>query len=983
MNNVSMIPLVASLLYFLLFVFSLRVKRRVNRIFSLYLLALGLWSFCSFIWHADSPVIGDPRWLQASAFFGISYVPLLYHFVVTFLGLDTKPIFRVGLWAMYGLLFVVLLGDIHGDLIRATRLERGQFDVQFGSVAYPAWVYASLGIITCFVLLARASVKTRDDRNQRNRLLYLAISSSLGVVGTFANISPQLRPYPFDHLFNLAGASLMAYAIYRYQLLDLSFVIRRGLAYSVLAAGIAATYLLTIFAVERLARTVFGYGAYLIPILVAIAIAVAFQPLRDRAQTWVDRLFFREKYDAQQMLHRLSQTAASILDLNVLGGMLLEEVTTTMHIAGTCILLKEQERGEFYLVAQRGLGKDVTNLKLRRDHPLLRWLARERVVLTAHEIDILPEFKALWGQEKEELKRLGAELFVPLLVKGNLVGLFAFGPKFSQEAYAEDEKITLTTLANQTAVAIENARLHKAAQQELAERKALEEMWRRYEFIVNTSREFMSLINNNYIYEAVNESYCKAHNTTQEGIIGRTAADIWGEEPFNRAIKARLDKCFAGNEVHDQDWYEFAAVGLRYFDVTYYPYYGSEGTVTHAVVVSRDITERKQAEEEKERMQAQLLQSQKMEAIGILAGGVAHDFNNLLTTIIGYSALLLRSLDDHDPLRQDVEAIIKSAQRAAALTRQLLAFSRKQPLQPQVLDLNDLVTNMRKMLERLIGEDIGLVTDLAPALGRTKADPGQIEQVIMNLAVNAREAMPDGGTLTIVTANVTLDEDYCKVIPEARPGSFVCLSVEDTGVGMDEEIMQHIFEPFFSTKEHSTGLGLAVVYGIVKQHEGWIDVSSEPGHGSTFRVYLPAFHRELAEEAGEAVSLEELQGSGERILLVEDDAGVRELSTRALAESGYVVFAAASAEEALDIFEREEGQFHLVFSDVVLTDQSGLQLVDHLRARKPDLPVLLNSGYTDRKAHWTTISERGWRFLQKPYDLADLLRAVREAIKPG
>jgi len=475
MNVVTIIPLTTFLLYFLLFFFSLRVKRRMNRLFSLYLLAMGLWSFCSFMWHADFPGIGDPRWLQASVFFGISHGPLLYHFLVTFLGLDTKPIFRVGLWAMYGMLAVVLMGDIHGDLIRATRLARGQFDVQFGSLMYPVWGFGSLGITSCLVLLTRARIKTRGDPNQRNRLLYLTVSITLSIFGIFVNIPPQLRSYSFDHLFNLVGAFLMTYAIYRYQLLDLSLVIRKGLAYSVLTAGLAAAYLLTTFVFERLTRTVLGYGAYLIPILVVVAVAMALQPLRDRAQTWVDRLFFREKYDAQQMLHRLSRTAASILDLHVLGGMLLEEVTTTMHIAQACILLKEQNTGGFSLVAWRGLGKDVTDLRLRRDHPLLRWLAREGKVLTAHEIDIQPQFKALWGEEKEDLERLGAELFVPLRVKGDLVGLFAFGPKLAEVMCSRDEKITLATLSNQAAIAIENARLYEAAQREITERKRAEE----------------------------------------------------------------------------------------------------------------------------------------------------------------------------------------------------------------------------------------------------------------------------------------------------------------------------------------------------------------------------------------------------------------------------------------------------------------------------------------------------------------------------
>jgi len=386
---------------------------------------------------------------------------------------------------------------------------------------------------------------------------------------------------------------------------------------------------------------------------------------------------------------------------------------------------------------------------------------------------------------------------------------------------------------------------------------------------------------------------------------------------------------------------------------------------------------------ERSTIEAQLRHTQKMEAIGRLAGGVAHDFNNLLTPITGYSQLLLSRLEDHNPLRKDIEEIKKAAERAASLTRQLLAFSRKQVLQPEVLDLNAVVADMEKLLRRLIGEDIELVTALEPGLESVKADPGQIEQVIMNLAVNARDAMPEGGRLIIKTENVTLDEEHCKVIPEARPGKFVCLSVTDTGVGMDKETLQHIFEPFFTTKEggKGTGLGLSVVYGIVKQHEGWIDVSSVPGRGATFKVYLPVFYGEREAEQQEAISWRELQGSGKRILLVEDEAGVRKFATGVLGENGYEVFEAASAKEAMDIFEREKGRFHLVFSDVVLPDKNGLQLVDQLLSRKPGLRILLSSGYTEEKSQWSVIRERGFRFLQKPYALPDLLQAVKEAIE--
>ncbi len=300
-----------------------------------------------------------------------------------------------------------------------------------------------------------------------------------------------------------------------------------------------------------------------------------------------------------------------------------------------------------------------------------------------------------------------------------------------------------------------------------------------------------------------------------------------------------------------------------------------------------------------------------------------------------------------------------------------------------MLNLNRTVGHLLDMLNRLIGEDIAINIDLEPDLWTLRADEASIEQVIMNIAVNAREAMPKGGELTINTENVTLDEKDCKAIPEARPGNFACLSVADTGVGMDKETMQHIFEPFFTTKETGAGLGLSVAYGIVKQHEGWISVYSEPGQGSMFQVYLPALPIEAERETVVTISLEELQGSGERILLVEDEEDVREFLTRALRENGYVAFEAANAKEALDIFEREKEDLHLVLADVVLPDLSGLELVDQLLSRNPQLLVLMSSGYTDDKSQWPVIRERGFPFLQKPYALADLLRVIREVIKPS
>ncbi|MEW5803338.1 MAG: PAS domain S-box protein [bacterium] len=406
----------------------------------------------------------------------------------------------------------------------------------------------------------------------------------------------------------------------------------------------------------------------------------------------------------------------------------------------------------------------------------------------------------------------------------------------------------------------------------------------------------------------------------------------------------------------------------------------------YANLYGRDITGYKRAEEENAKIQVQLLQSQKMEAIGILAGGIAHDFNNLLTTIQGYTSMAMMKVDQADRLFRDLNRVHLAADRASNLTRQLLLFSRKQPMEAVPLNLNRTVDNLIKMLHRLIGEDILINTELGPDLWSIQADEGNIEQVIMNIVVNARDAMPNGGRLSLRTKNVTFGENFAAAaIPEARPGRYVRLSIEDTGAGMDKETISRIFEPFFTTKGmgKGTGLGLAVVYGIVKQHKGWIDISSEPGKGAVFHIYLPASSLIPEEDSIDGlISLQGLQGNGERILVVEDEEDVRRMTVRVLRENGYTVTEASNAQEALTIFEQKKEEFNLVLSDVVLPDQSGPELIEQFLLHYPALKVLLTSGYTDQKSQWPLIQKRGFSFLQKPFNPHNLLRTLREIIEP-
>ncbi len=401
-----------------------------------------------------------------------------------------------------------------------------------------------------------------------------------------------------------------------------------------------------------------------------------------------------------------------------------------------------------------------------------------------------------------------------------------------------------------------------------------------------------------------------------------------------------------------------------------------KGTSKFIYGVVSDVTERRQLEE-------QLRQSQKMEAIGRLAGGVAHDFNNILTVIIGYSELLLyRYLDADDPQRKDVEQINQAAEQAATLTRQLLAFSRQQVLQLKILNLNRVVANVENMLQRLIGEDIELVTYLEPTLGQVKADPGQMEQVIMNLAVNARDAMPEGGKLTIETGNVYLDEMYAGQHVGVESGPYVMLAVSDSGTGIDEKTQAHIFEPFFTTKEQGqgTGLGLATVHGIINQSGGHIWVYSKPGQGTTFKIYLPRVEAEVESARRSEGATKHTQGS-ETILLVEDEDSVRELAYRVLLRDGYTVLEAGDGAEALRLFKQHQGAIDLLLTDLVMPGgTSGRQLAEQLVSLCPEMKVLYMSGYTGKAIIHHGVLKPGMAFLQKPFSPDALAGKVRQVL---
>jgi PAS domain S-box-containing protein len=457
-------------------------------------------------------------------------------------------------------------------------------------------------------------------------------------------------------------------------------------------------------------------------------------------------------------------------------------------------------------------------------------------------------------------------------------------------------------------------------------------------------------------------------------LVGRNLANLYSDSQqwFSLADSLRLLEKFQGLPA---DWLrdDRTVVSVRLSGRAF----RDERNTIFFELFAEDVTERRALEQ-------QLRQAQKMEAVGRLAGGIAHDFNNLLMVISGYSEFLLGQLGDEPTLRGHAQEIANAAGRATSLTRQLLAFSRKQMLAPKIVDLNSVVTENVKMLTRLIGEDIDLVMVPGPDIGAVKADPGQIEQVIMNLAVNARDAMPHGGKLTIETANVTLDATYARFHAPVKPGDYVMLAISDTGVGMDADTQAHIFEPFYTTKGlKGTGLGLSTVYGIVKQSEGYIWLYSEAGKGTSFKIYLPRFSATgevLATQPALAAEADQPTPGHETILLVEDEENLRRLAHQYLENQGYTVIDAPDGATAIQISQAHQGPIHLLLTDVIMPGMNGRELANQVSPTRPEMRVLYMSGYTENHIGHNGTLDQGITLLQKPFTLPALKAKVREML---
>src|SRR5574341_1533635 len=493
--------------------------------------------------------------------------------------------------------------------------------------------------------------------------------------------------------------------------------------------------------------------------------------------------------------------------------------------------------------------------------------------------------------------------------------------------------------------------------------------------ILETVDEGFIIIDRDYRIISVNKAYTVLAGRPVEEIIGKKCHEIShgvSQPCFEQGEECAVRRTFENGGPHTvvHTHYDKKKDPI-YVETKAFPMKDGLGRVTAAIEIVNDITEKKKLED-------QLRHAQKMEAVGTLAGGVAHDFNNILTAIIGYGTLLRMKMDEDDPLRSNVDQILASTERAANLTQGLLAFSRKQAINPQPLELNTLVKRVDKLLTRLIGEDINVTMSLGETPMTIRADAGQVEQVLMNLATNARDAMPQGGILAIETGIMELDHEYVRVHGYGKVGRYALLSVTDTGVGMDKKTQHRIFEPFFTTKEvgKGTGLGLAIVYGIVKQHNGYINVYSEPGRGTTFKLYLPLIAAEV--EAAGPVEDKMPEGGRATILVAEDDDSVRNLTRSVLEGFGYSVITAVDGDDALAKFSEHRDRIDLLLLDIIMPKKNGNKVYEEIRRLRPDIKALFTSGYTAEVIREKGIVDGPLNFISKPVSPRDLLRKVKE-----
>jgi PAS domain S-box-containing protein len=906
-------------------------------------LVLVLFSYVSAIWTATGP--GSSSHVAGSAIvfhvFIWLFLPLSVHLHTILPNSLFNPRFRwTLLTALYGFSLVLIVLD-------SLYLLNG--------IKYSYLWCTVIGVgLSVLLLLSRLFLPLEPAAKVAVRIMLYGIVLGMGPFILFNGVVIlfflytrfkywELRSlYPFMTAISLISMPILPmsyiYAIYKHHLGALEFRANRLLGvYSFLAISISCYVIVIFFLSSQWASTQEGFLAFVL--IVSLVFVSSVPLLRSRFQAMVDRHVFGIKHSAEDVIGLVSERIPTAFDRTVLAGLVADEILPTLLIRQSALYLF-QEPGKETLYEQA-------------------LPAGEREPTVGELEALLAKSGRYLTPQAGGAPRSWVRLVIPLAIQARTIGVWLIGRRDPDDYFPASDIHLLSTVANQIAPMVENIRLYERAQQEIAQRKAAEEEIRRSEerfrTLFEATLEGIAIVRNGVVLE-VNQALLAIFGYSPGELIGHRLADLVSD---GAAALSAVPRESSGIK-SDGSRVDIEVAGKKYV-------FQGEDVI---VVAIRDIAQRKRSEAETKMLQRQLLLSQKMEAIGRLSAGVAHDFNNCLLAIFGYSDLLLDSYREDPFLARNLSGIKEAGQKAAALTKQLLAFARRQPLETRVLSLNEIVSGLEKMMQRLLGEDITLASELNPDVGKVKVDPGQIEQVVVNLAVNARHAMPTGGRITLRTQPLEVARGASPPHADLPPGSYVLLTVADTGTGMDAETQARIFEPFFTTKEEGTGLGLSTAYGIVRQSGGYIFVDSAPGRGACFSLYLPVTRERETQAFGVASGLSDT--GSETILLVEDEDEVRTVLLQILGSKGYRVLAASSGDEALAIAARHQGDLHLLLTDVTMPRMKGTQLADQLLDRRPDTRIVYMSGYNEEP-----LSESGRICLQKPFTPQVLTQTVR------
>jgi two-component system cell cycle sensor histidine kinase/response regulator CckA len=735
------------------------------------------------------------------------------------------------------------------------------------------------------------------------------------------------------------------YAVYKHHLGTLEFRANRLLGVYSFSALSIITYLVTLFFISR--RWAALDEQFLGAVLVTSLVFVGSTPiLRPRFQSLVDRHVFGIRHEPEEVIGIVSERVPTAFDRKTLEGVITEEILPTLLIRQSALYLFDGPRIEVL---------SEHHVPAREPEPTLAEL----------EALLARSGRYLSPERQRGKPQAWVRLVIPLAIQARTIGVWLIGRRDPDDYFPAADIHLLSTVANQIAPVVENIRLYERAQQEIAQRKAAEEEIRaseeRFRTLFEATLEGIAIVRNGTVLE-VNHALLAIFGYRPGELIGHRLSELVSE---SEAVLDDVPRESIGFK-RDGTSVDIEVAGKKYV------FQGEDVTV----VAIRDIAQRKRDEAENRMLQQQLLHSQKMEAIGRLSAGVAHDFNNCLLAIFGYSDLLLERYREDSTLCRNLSGIKEAGQKAAALTKQLLAFARRQPMETKVMSLNAVVSGLEKMLQRILGEDVALITELDPHLKPIKIDPGQIEQVVVNLAVNSRYAMPSGGKLTLKTVPLEVGEGSPAPHADVPAGSWVLLTVADTGIGMDAETQARVFEPFFSTKSEGTGLGLSTAYGIVRQSGGQIFVDSAPGKGARFSIYLPVTREADVARGGMAGFLADT--GSETILLVEDEEEVRRVLNQILVSKGYRVLQAASGEEALVISRLHRGAIELLLTDVTMPQMKGPELAARMLAERPQTRVVYMSGYNEELL--SDGESEPPICLNKPFSSQKLGRTVREVL---